>query len=299
MYTDPGFNKTYGLFWSTQPPLEDVLSAEVFTDLHMSELQSEFSREHAYEMREQTFKYYNGTIDDNDDDEVEDPPEPHPGGDNQDREKRPKFNKHINDVIAPHSITPDTFLYVTSLIVTREFTFDPHGIDGDFMYPSIDMLNDCVYSHCNVERTNDDDFARLIAVKDIKKGDELSHIYQSDVTHRPDMSLLVYGFTMPSDPPLMAAQDLPDFDYRDPFQETEYTDDQYMPKSRDEQLEEVKRCEDILNEFPTTAEEDEAVLKSGKWDGDWKMQEVIKSRLARKGGLMHHIKVLNDNLSEL
>jgi hypothetical protein len=32
--------------------------------------------------------------------------------------------------------------------------------------------------------------------------------------------------------------------------------------------------------FPTTAEEDEAVLKSGKWDGDRKMQEVIKSRLA-------------------
>jgi hypothetical protein len=47
----------------------------------------------------------------------------------------------------------------------------------------------------------------------------------------------------------MAAQDLPDFDYHDPFQETEYTDDQYMPNSRNEQLEEVERCEDILDDF--------------------------------------------------
>lgn len=298
MYTDPGFNKTYGLFWSTQPSPEDVLSAEVFTDLHMSELQSEFSREHAYEMREHTLKYYNGTIDDNDDEDPPEPKTPPPGGVDQDGEERPKY-KHINDVIAPHSITPDTFLYVSSLIVTREFTFDPHGIDGDFMYPSIDMLNDCLHGHCNVERTNDDDFARLIAVKDIKKGDELRHTYQSDVTHRPDMSLLVYGFTMPSDPPLMAAQDLPDFDYHDPFQETEYKDDEYMPESRDEQLDEVERCEDILDGFLTTAEEDEAILKSGKWDGDWKIQEVIKSRLARKKALMYRIKMLTDNLSEL
>lgn len=29
----------------------------------------------------------------------------------------------------------------------------------------------------------------------------MRHVYQSGVTHRPDMSLLVYGSTMPSDPP--------------------------------------------------------------------------------------------------
>jgi len=278
MHNDPEFNKTHALFWSTQPIPEDVFAPETYSDLHINELQSEFSKSHTEAMKSVAIEYYNGTY----------------GED-------AKFSKPINEVIAPHSVDVGTFLYVSALIVTREFEFEVEGEDCVYLFPCIDMFNDCLKGDCNVERTNNDEFVKILALKDIKKGEQLTMMYQSEVTHRPDMSLLVYGFTMPSDPPLMAAQDLPDFESSNPFKETGYTDDEYRPKSRDALVKEIARCRAILDGFATTAEEDEALLKSGKWDGagEWKMQEVIKSRLARKRGLLYHIKEMMDTLAEL
>lgn len=280
MHNDADFNTTYGLFWSTQPTPEDVFAPETYSDLHIKELQSKFSKSHTKGMKRVTIQYYNGSYDE---------------------DNEAKFSKPINKVIAPHSVDVDTFLYLSALVVTREFEFDVEGEDCVYLFPSIDMLNDCLKEDCTVERINNDEYVKLVALKDIKKGEQLTMAYQSEVTHRPDMSLLVYGFTMPSDPPLMAAQDLVDFETSNPFKSTGFKDDEYRPKSRDLLVKEMARCRAILNGFATTAEEDEALLKSGKWDGPgaWKMQEVIKSRLARKRGLLYHIQEMTDTLSEL
>lgn len=40
MHTDPGFNETWGLFWSTQPGPDDVCTPEVWTDEHLGMLQA-------------------------------------------------------------------------------------------------------------------------------------------------------------------------------------------------------------------------------------------------------------------
>ena len=49
--------------------------------------------------------------------------------------------------------------------------------------------------------------------------------YSPGVIHRPDISLIIYGFVQRHTPPQLAAQDLSGFDPRHPWNETPFDSD--------------------------------------------------------------------------
>ena len=65
------------------------------------------------------------------------------------------------------------------------------------------------------------------ATRAIKKGEEVTNCYQSGVLHRPDMSLFIYGFFIPTTDPLLCAVDRPDIDWTNPFNPTTMDDSIY------------------------------------------------------------------------
>jgi hypothetical protein len=54
---------------------------------------------------------------------------------------------------------------------------------------------------------------------------QLTMTYTSGITHRPDLSLVIYGFVQHHTPPQLAAQDLPEFDPADPWKKTPFDSD--------------------------------------------------------------------------
>lgn len=104
--------------------------------------------------------------------------------------------------------------------------------------------------------------------------------------HRPDISLHIYGFVAPADPPLLAATDLPNFDRAAPWAATPADDDGfYGPNGTHLTEAERARLAALLADAPTTLAEDAALLAGGEVDDDPKMQTVVGFRVARKRAL--------------
>lgn len=104
--------------------------------------------------------------------------------------------------------------------------------------------------------------------------------------HRPDISLHIYGFVAPADPPLLAATDLPDFDRAAPWAATPADDDGFHGPDGTHLTEaERARLAALLAAAPTTLAEDAALLAGGELDGDPKMRTVVGFRMARKSAL--------------
>lgn len=86
---------------------------------------------------------------------------------------------------------------------------------------------------------------RVRALRAIKKGEEvrsdmvtpivklhthcpqLTQLYHDELLHRPDMSLMVYGFVPDTDKPLLPASDLPTYDPASPYEHTAPSDNEY------------------------------------------------------------------------
>ena len=101
--------------------------------------------------------------------------------------------------------------------------------------------------------------------------------------HRPDISLHIYGFVAPADPPILAATDLPNFDRAAPWAATPADDDGfYGPGGTHLTEAERARLAALLAAAPTTLAVDAALLAGGELDGDPKMRTVVGYRVARK-----------------
>lgn len=278
MHKDESFNQTYETFFATQPPLQHMLIAETMDEEELDMLQSPGLSDWAVGMRNISREVFEGDFS---------------------ISGKQLFNTTLNEAITPATIDFDSFLWVLGLMESREFSFDVRDALEVFLMPSIDMLNDCLPGKCNAYRSGDDEFAYGHALKDIKPGDEIVWEYQSNVTHRPDICFAVYGFTKVSDPPLLAAQDLPNFSWSSMFQYSSEDDEDAMPQGEEPVDEEIRRCRGILDSMPTSVEEDEELLRNGTYSGDWRKQEIIKFRIARKAALHHRIDRLSETRSEL
>lgn len=99
----------------------------------------------------------------------------------------------------------------------------------------------------------------------------------------------------------MLAVDLPTYDPGNPFSQTKEDDTYfYGPSGLFNKKSEVARLQALLEEMPTTLEDDKKLLESGKIK-DWKMETVIKLRMGRKMALKNAIEsiiqVLDDPIS--
>ena len=268
MHQETGFNRTYTLWWETQPSLDDILVPEMLTEEQRPMLQSDSLSNYVRELRSYAWKVFNGDFD---------------------------GLPRLNEVIAPGTIDFDTFLWINGLVLSREFAFHFNGKPKIFLMPIIDMYNDCTDNECTAYRQFDEDNTFIYAKRDVTAGEQLTMAYQPFITHRADMSLIIYGFAMISDPPLLAAIDRPDFLEASIFRQTPTQDE--VPETLEEMLAEIDRCKRILDGLPTSLEEDEALLQSGRYCKDWKTNEILKYRIARKRALHYRIGLLS-TLSE-
>ena len=278
MYTEKNFNETYSLWVQTQPTTQALSTPELWARSEIEMLQSQFMETYAVVMQDLAREHFFGKY--------------------KDSNGKASFAP-LNDVIKPFNISFETYLSTTALVLTRDFEFEYRGKIVDFLMPSIDMFNDCFEHLCNADRHNDDDFVTIVALRRIDKGEELRMAYQPEVTHRPDMSLLVYGFAMESDPPLLAAIDLPGFNATVAFAPTAPDDFMSLPVGEGRVLAEIDRCKKILDGLSTSLEEDEALVQSGRYCKDWKTNEILKYRIARKRALHYRIHQLLESRSEL
>jgi hypothetical protein len=278
MHVDRKFNETHGLWIATQPGPDNVFGPETWTTSQASALQSPWLADLSTAMKELAALHYNGQYLEDD---------------------RGRFQIPLNDAIAPDHVTLDQFMYTTALVQSRYFEFDRRELYRMWLFPAIDLFNDCYSPLCNAANDNDEDFVYIFAVKDIKKGDEITMSYTSH-SHRPDMSLAKYGFVMNTNPnpPLLAGQDMPDFDPEDPFVYFELEDT--YPTLRPEVEEEIERCQRILDGLPTSLDEDMELIKTngGTMFADWKDLEILKFRIARKKALWYRIEKLKAGLVE-
>ncbi|GAB4821250.1 hypothetical protein N2152v2_008296 [Parachlorella kessleri] len=273
LHTEPGFNKTKKPWWDTLPTPDQVLCTELLSEQDLDVLQSSWLTRHAANMRQLADDFYNG---------------------------RSGRGKPLNDVIAPASVSFETFLYVSALVTTRTFYFY-HDVGGEriakeYFLPALDMLNHPFEGPGNAWRENDDDWVYERATQPIKEGEQITHAYHVGLTHRPDMSFAVYGFVQKNDPPLLCAQDLPGFTWQRAFDDTPATDTEIDPQGHEAVREEVQRLKEILDGLPTTLEEDEKLLKKAS---NWKRRTMLELRVERKKALRHRIKHLQQLLDEL
>jgi hypothetical protein len=268
MHVDRKFNETHGLWIATQPGPDNVFGPETWTTSQASALQSPWLEDFSKVMKELAALHFNGQYLEDD---------------------RDRFQIPLNEAISPDHVSLDQFMYMTALVQSRFFEFDKRDSYRLWLFPAIDLFNDCYYPFCNAANDNDQDFVYIYAVKDIKKGEEITMAYTSH-SHRPDMSLAKYGFVMNTNPPLLAGQDMPDFDPEDPFVYFELEDT--YPTLDQEVEEEIERCQRILDGLPTTLDEDMELQTNGTIFTDWKDLEIIKFRIARKKALRYRIEKL-------
>ena len=152
-------------------------------------------------------------------------------------------------------------------------------------------------SRLNAYQTTYKNALVLRALRPIKKGEEVRFNYQPGVNHRPDMSLLVYGFFQKrnTSSPLLAAVDLPTFSM----------EEQYAPTPEDDSVfygasgkfvtgAEVKRLTALLKAAPTTLKQDQALLDKNVTD--WRERLLIEFRVERKRALLGAIETINKEL---
>jgi hypothetical protein len=284
MATNPTFMAEFAPYFSTLPMLHETLTSEVFTDKMMSELQSEKIKELVDRERTIMAGVYYGKYTNEDTNKTYQP---------------------IPQVLGSKDAFPVVlFSHLTALISTREFTF--HNEDGsrsgDRLAPVVDMLNND-NDKTNAQQYNDGSSLVIRATRPITKGEELFLPYLPGLDHRNDVSMTGYGFIRKLSTPLLPASDLPTFDPQEPYSETPLTDDVfYGSRGQYNTEEELERLKNLLNECPTTLEEDKALLASGQsTDGvidlnDHKYRIIVEFRIERKKALIGAIDSIEKQL---
>jgi hypothetical protein len=158
-------------------------------------------------------------------------------------------------------------------------------------------------NHADEGHTNDEENAyqtvfnravQLRAKRPIKKGEEIKFNYHPGVVHRPDMSLLAYGFFQKTRKtsaaliaPLLCSVDLPTFSPEKPYEPTPDNDDAfYGPEGSYNTVEEYQRLKKLLEEAPTTLQEDELARQVSLKALSQLEMLLIDFRIERKRGLI-------------
>lgn len=173
--SDSEFNKTYSLLWSTQPKPGEILTSETFTDKLLTMLQLpelarilKLQRNVAEDVYYGRYHWYN-------------------------------YDPLPEVLTGDAAVSLDEFLYVTSVVSTRDFALTPvEGKEGEadqsptyMLLPVADMVN-----HEDVPAASRSDNATHVlmhAVRDIKAGEAVTNNYQPNVIYRNDMALYIYG----------------------------------------------------------------------------------------------------------
>ncbi|EIE23279.1 hypothetical protein COCSUDRAFT_53559 [Coccomyxa subellipsoidea C-169] len=130
------------------------------------------------------------------------------------------------------------------------------------MLPLMDLINHGNAGEANLKLFRDDkgDYIAY-ATRDIKKGEELLHTYNSGC-ERNDHSLFHYGFVQDLPEPRLCAQDLPDGNLYD---DSSHSEADYDAGGSLVSEDEVQRLSAILAAFPSTEAEDDRLLQGGSW----------------------------------
>lgn len=280
MKTDPKFNATYDIFWATQPTFDDILTVDTITDdlvsmLHCPELVRLIENQ-----REATRSVFYGNY------------------------SLLPYYKPLNEQLPPdQQTTLEEFIMLTGIIGSRDFALseeakiDEHKTAAVFLLPAVDMFNH--EDDANAIRNDNGTHVLVTALKDIKKGEAITNNYQTNVIHRNDISMYIYGFAQDSSMELMLATDLPTYDPLYPWLATEPDDSKYYgPGGEHNTKKEMERLEALLQEAQarSTIQEDEKLLKSGTLK-NWKEEMVVKFRLGRKKTLKKAIKLIDEVLN--
>lgn len=224
MHLDPEFNKTYGPVLDTLPSQDESFSAEVWSQQHRVLLQFPQLAEEAEYISRSTEQIFYGTW--------------------------PEHTSytHLPKLLAAKgantTLDVDTFKHIASLLGSRYMGATSNSESSSYpeyyVVPGIDMINHA-NSHtpeCNVYMTDSNGYMKIWAKRRIDSGEEVRIDYQPDVLHRPDPTLLTYGFFVSSSgngtkegkrgKPLMCAMDLPTFhEHGNPFEETPLDDSSF------------------------------------------------------------------------
>ena len=269
MHANPGFNASQALYWATLPPPADVLSPELFTDAQLQLLQiPELERLLRLHRTVAANVFY---------------------GNNSWGGYAP-----LPEVVAGTrkgaTVSLDAFCHLAGIIGTRDFALSElvEGAAGPggptfFLVPVADMVN-----HADVasaERRDNGTHLLMTATRDLAPGDAVTNNYQSDVIHRNDMSLYIYGFVQESSAARLCAVDLPTYEPSAPFGSTADDDSAFHgPGGRFNTPAELARLRALLEKMPTSEAEDAALLESGSLPG-WKEETIVRFRMWRKAAL--------------
>ncbi|KAH7617856.1 hypothetical protein Ndes2526B_g06746 [Nannochloris sp. 'desiccata'] len=268
--TDPAFNKTHSLFWSTQPKPEEILSADVFPDHLIEKLQTPELERLITSQRQVAINVYYG------------------------KTRWAEYTPIPELLTDENAISLPEFLYLSSIVGTRDFALTDESVDDDvdstpfWLLPVADMVNHA--DTANARRSDNGTHVLMHASRNIRKGEAVTNDYQTNVLDRNDMSLHIYGFIQEVNSERLLAVDLPNYDPDSPFNETK--DDKWFhgPRGKYNTRAEVARLKALLEEAEehTTLEEDEKLVRVGAAERvfeDWKEEMVVKFRLGRKRAL--------------
>jgi SET domain len=171
--TDPIFNKTHSLFWSTQPKPEEILSADTFPDHLVDDLQTPNLAYLIRSQRQVGINVYYG------------------------KTRWAKYTPIPELLTGEDAISLEYFLYISAVIGTRDFALSESSVtdnaDGPafWLIPVADMVNH--EDDANSRRSDNGTHVEMYALRDIKKGDAVTNNYQTNVLDRNDMCLHIYG----------------------------------------------------------------------------------------------------------
>jgi SET domain len=277
MYTDPSFNATYAPYLATLPTKSEFFTPEMWQQDHVAMLQTPALEMLADYARRSTEEIYYGNF------------------------SEQPYNSVPELLGGKISVDLNTFKWASAVIASRYFGA-PLKEDSDIpiriLAPLLDFANHADEAHSedeeNAYQTTFNGAVQLRAKRYIKKGEEIKFNYQPGVVHRPDMSLLSYGFFQKSPKkganeqgPQLCSVDLPTFSLEKPYEPTPDSDDTfYGPKGKYNTEEEYQRLENLLKEAPTTLEEDKMAKKVSQKALSELELLLLEFRIERKRGLL-------------
>jgi hypothetical protein len=273
MYTNSSFNATYAPYLATLPSADELFTPEMWQEDHVAMLQTPALETLAEYARRSTVEIFYGNF-----------------------SEQPYSS--VSELLGGKNTDLKTFQWASAVIASRYLAApldEDNEIATRILAPLLDFANHADEAHGsneeNAYQTAFKGVVQLRAKRPIKKGEEIRFNYQSGVIHRPDMSLLSYGFFVSfgaSDKaPLQCSVDLPTFSLDRPYEPTPESDDAfYGPKGQYNTEEEYQRLNTLLKKAPTTVEEDQLALKARSKALSKIEKLLLEFRIERKRSLI-------------
>ena len=292
MYTNTSFNETYGPYLATLPTDTELFTPEMWLPDQVKLLQTPPLETLIEYARRSTEEIYYGN-----------------------------FSEHSYSPITEllggkNDVDLKTFKWASAVLASRYLAAPFIGSGGEeeevptrILAPLLDFANHADEAHGSINTDNAyqtvfDGAVQLRAKHYIKKGEEIKFNYQPGVVHRPDMSLLAYGFFQKAAvdsgrSTLLCSVDLPTFSLQAPYTPTPGSDDRfYGPKGTYNTEEEYQRLKNLLESAPTSLKEDELALKVSRNALSELEKIIIEFRIKRKRGLIEAMEKIKKELEK-